>query len=258
MASEGSHVDNILFIVEGRKTEYQYIKQIYESYYKGQYQIIRRSEDKNYLINDLPVIDINWIQDANIERFVAEYEADEYSDGISIVNSFKDKNDMKNYSEAFIIIDADLMDNSIGGDNARNKINLINRLHEIVLNDEDNIELLVSSPQLEAIVDTNDEYVYKSGESYKRLLNNRLVSGAYGELIRDTNSILQMNLEKYIVENVQYDDHSLFPLECYNFETNKIKVRSPLFHLIATKEGIYADLDKLREFFELHSNTNNL
>lgn len=57
-----------------------------------------------------------------------------------------------------------------------------------------------------------------------------------------------MNVKKYQNDDVDYSNQSLFPLEEYDFEHNKIKVRSPLFHLIASKEMLYGETELVIEF----------
>ncbi len=249
MDNEEFKTDNILFIVEGKKAEAKYIKAIYEHYYPDQYVVINRENHSSTISSEgQALIDINWIVDANIEKFIDDIELDEYGDGVSIINSFVEKNDVKTYSEAFIIIDADLKDKSSGNNNAKNKIDLITRLLNIVDGNDENVEVLVNSPMLEAVVDINDSYAYIGGESYKSKVNGQFANGAYGKFINETSEVLKMNVMKY--DSVDYLEHSSFALKTFDVDTSCIKVRSPLFHIIANKETIYGEVDLLIKFLE--------
>lgn len=69
MDREGAKSDNILFIVEGKKAEAKYIKAIYEYYYPYQYVVINREKHSQILSDQgKSVIDINWIEDANVSN----------------------------------------------------------------------------------------------------------------------------------------------------------------------------------------------
>lgn len=69
MDREGAKSDNILFIVEGKKAEANYIKAIYEHYYPYQYVVINREKHSQILSDQgKSVIDINWIEDANVSN----------------------------------------------------------------------------------------------------------------------------------------------------------------------------------------------
>lgn len=194
----------------------------------------------------MPILDINWIENANINAFVEAIKCDEY--GVSPVNYFKHKNDVKTYSEAYILVDADLKDKGSSSENAKEKIALLMELSEIVSNSDENIEVLISSPMLECIGDNQDEYEYVSGESYKKNINKQFPSGVNGHFKANIEDVLLMNVKKYQNDDVDYSNQSLFPLEEYDFEHNKIKVRSPLFHLIASKEMLYGETELVIEF----------
>lgn len=243
--------DNILFIVEGKKAEANYIKAIYEQYYPHQFVVINRVDNELVLedISGKNIIDINWIENANIQQFVSNIEEDEYSYGVSIINSFVEKNDVKTYSEAFIIIDADLKDKSSGGDNAANKIKLINKLLKIVEDNDENVEVIINSPMLEGIVDEMDGYTYKSGESYKSKINSQFANGAFGQFQNNISEVLKMNVLKY--GDIDYQKHSTFALDTFDNTIGHIKVRSPLFHIIANKEIIYGETERLISFLDV-------
>lgn len=248
--------DKILFIVEGKKTEPAYIKMIYEHFYPNQYIHINRTEESCDIQNPdyKTILDINWIEDANIKSLVEDIKNDEYGDGISPVNYFKDKNDVDTYSEAFIIIDADLKDKSSSGLNELDKINLLKELYNIVCESDENIELLISSLMLESIVDYDEEYEYKKGESYKKEINKRYYSGAHGHFQNNIKELLLMNVRKYQTDQIKYEDHSMYPLRKFDIKENIIKVRSPLFHLIANKEKLYGETNLFIEYLERVNN----
>lgn len=157
---------------------------------------------------------------------------------------------METYSEAFIIIDADLKDKSSGNNNAQNKITLINRLLDIVNENDENVEVLVNSPMLEAVVDVNDTYSYISGINYKSKINSQFANGAYGKFCNELSDVLKINVRKY--EDVNYLEHSVFALNTFDVKISCIKVRSPLFHIIENKEVIYGEVDLLIDFLNKH------
>lgn len=196
----------------GEKAEKNYIQIIYEHFYPDEYIQINRSDGKiiNQDLINMPILDINWIENANINAFVEAIKFDEY--GVSPVNYFKHKNDVKTYSEAYILVDADLKDKGSSSENAKEKIALLMELSEIVSNSDDNIEVLISSPMLECIGDNQDEYEYVSGESYKKKINKQFPSGVNGHFKANIEDVLLMNVKKYQNDDVDYSNQSLFSI----------------------------------------------
>lgn len=228
-------MDKVLFIVEGEKTEKQFVKLIYEQLY---------GENSN-ATSDHSQVEFKWIKNADINAFVKTLETDEFGFGVSAENYFASE-EGTTYSETYILIDADLKDKSGSGENDVEKIKLINKLYNYV-QDMDNTELILSSPQIESIVDVDDVFKYVEGIRYKHKISGRFASGACGELTSNMQAMLLMNIDKFLEDNIEYDQQSMHPINTYDYNSKEIKVRNVLFHIIANKEFIYdGDLLKTR------------
>lgn len=144
-----------IFFVEGQKTEFNFIKIIFEKIYNRDYvekNIKTDNSNSNYIF--LESVDfevyIKWISDADIVKFIKYYKEDEYSLGISLSDYYiKTEGLSIQFANEFLVIDTDLKDNLKGG---RNKIHFLKDL-EKTINALDGTNLILSTPMIECIID---------------------------------------------------------------------------------------------------------
>lgn len=242
-------MNNILFLVEGKKTEPNIIKNLCKTILGyGDIQI-ETDISKNLEINikDKINIYIKWIEDGSISVLNNKLDTEEFSDGINI-SAYYEINKNIEFSMEFIIIDADMKDHMKNG----NKKDLIISLDKKIKN-MDNTHLLISSPSIESLFDNQDKYSYNNQKSYKEIVES-ITSGKWGKEIKDGKSIdkyLLMNIEKF--NKMPYDDQRMFSTNNYNENNKEIYIRNTLFHVICEYYFIYNDDNKLIEIINSSS-----
>ncbi len=162
-------MSKILVLTEGKKDEENVIKAINKHF---------GFENKDYQFEYI---------NKCVAHFVGDYISDPYNEGLTL-SSYASCNDYE-YALEFLVIDVDLKDNPYKG---MSKLELLKQIINIVKK-LDNTTLILSSPQIEAIVDKNDIWYYSYGD-YKKLINEEF-NGAVNEFIHNIDNYL--NQEKF-------------------------------------------------------------
>lgn len=217
-------MNKFLFVVEGAKDEYRVLSCILKNFFGILDSEITHHHGQGEQIFKNSDVYVKTIMDANIEKFYNLLISDEYANGVSLASYF-DQSGEYEYAFEYIIIDADLKDKVSGGKKEL-LLNLAAKVEKM-----ENTTLLISSPQIEAISDTNELYKYEEGVKYKTHINNSLQLGAINHFIKYPLEILQMNIDKFA--QVPYDEQAIDAIKQYNEETKEILIRCPMFHIIA-------------------------
>ncbi len=221
-------MNSFLFVVEGKKDEAKVLSCILKHFIGiDACRITEDTHNKNELIYESNDVYVKTIVNSDIQAFYNLLSEDQYAEGISL-SSFFAGDDNHKYAQEFIIIDGDFKDRikAEGG-----KKELLIKLNKFV-EEMPNTLLLITTPQIEAIVDKNDKYCYnRSDKNYKNEINKRFGKGAIEAFIRNPLKYMKMNVEKYI--GVEYDEQAMYAIVNYDEENQVVDIRSPLFQIIS-------------------------
>lgn len=244
-------MNRILFLVEGKKTESSLLKILFSKVF-GKLEKKNIEQDNVELFeNEKISILIQWIKDGNITKFYEKLDSlfeDPYSDEISLQKVFCNDLNLE-FSMEFILIDADMKDDIPKS----TKKEFLLKLNELI-NKFDNTHLLISSPMIEGLFDSDDVYNYNSQYGYKKIVNAKVEELCQGKGMNtyfesDFSNILGMNIKKF--EDIDYDNQRMLSINKYNEENKRIFIRNNLFHIFAEHFFIFNNKDIIKKIKEL-------